>query len=202
MANLVFAAAVRLKQLVTPAAPKAGENTLYFKADNQLYSQNSSGTEVLIGPAPYVRLASTTNVSTSLTATIDSFPVVTGDRVLLKNQTGQAQNGVWVVNTAGSWTRAADLDTSAKIAGVNVRVLQGTLNGGQTYTNIFKSTDTFGTSNMLWFPLNQQTTYTPILGAATTAPTLGTGSVLRGDYILVGGFCTFSFYVNMGSGGS
>lgn len=39
-----------LFQPVAPVASDVGANTLYFKADDKLYSQNSAGVEVLIGP--------------------------------------------------------------------------------------------------------------------------------------------------------
>ena len=42
-----------------------------------------------------VRVASTTNVSTSTVTTIDGVTLVTGDRVLLKNQTTSSQNGIY-----------------------------------------------------------------------------------------------------------
>lgn len=41
-------------------------------------------------------------------ATLDGVPVRAGDRLLLTEQTSSAQNGVYVVQSDGSWTRAAD----------------------------------------------------------------------------------------------
>jgi hypothetical protein len=66
---------------------------------------------------PSVRLASTTNIATliTLSATIDGKTLVSGDRVLLKNQTTGSENGIWVVGS-GNWARATDADTGAELS--------------------------------------------------------------------------------------
>lgn len=48
-------------------------------------------------------------------ANIDGFQVVDGDRVLLAAQTVTADRGVWIVNTAGDWTRPTDWADGATI---------------------------------------------------------------------------------------
>jgi hypothetical protein len=48
-------------------------------------------------------------------ATIDTYAVVTGDRILLTEQTNAQDNGVWIANTAGTWTRPADFAHGATI---------------------------------------------------------------------------------------
>jgi hypothetical protein len=61
--------------------------------------------------------ATLTNGSTGAT-TIDSYTLAAGDRILVKNQTTQTQNGVYTVTTAGTTgvatalTRAGDYDNS------------------------------------------------------------------------------------------
>lgn len=101
--------------------------------------------------APFVRAASPgSNVaSLSGTFTMDGVSLAAGDRVLLKDQTTSAQNGVYVV-AAGAWARATDLDTSAEIAGQIVLVREGTINGGRRFVTSFKATDTINTTAMLW----------------------------------------------------
>lgn len=83
-----------------------------------------------------VRVASTANVTGTYTATggaagrgqltampnsIDGITLVNGNRVLLKNQTTAAQNGIWVVSTVGTgangvWDRASDFDSDAEVS--------------------------------------------------------------------------------------
>ncbi|KKW13288.1 MAG: hypothetical protein UY48_C0003G0110 [Candidatus Gottesmanbacteria bacterium GW2011_GWB1_49_7] len=75
---------------------------------------------------PSVRVATTANITLSgEPQTIDGVSVVTGDRVLVKNQTAGAENGIYVVAT-GAWTRATDADTSAEVtSGIGVTVSEG-----------------------------------------------------------------------------
>lgn len=54
---------------------------------------------------------------------------VTGMRILVKDQTNQTQNGIWIVNTAGAWTRATDLPDYAPISS-NLGVI---IREGNTY---------------------------------------------------------------------
>ncbi len=75
-----------------------------------------------------VRYASTVNVDigSSVTPTIDGTPTV-GDRVLLKDQTNKAQNGVYVyLGVSGNWfKRAPDADSSAELDSLRVVVTDG-----------------------------------------------------------------------------
>lgn len=96
-----------------------------------------------------VRVATTANITLSGTQTIDGIAVVAGDRVLVKNQTTASQNGIYDV-AAGAWTRAADANIAAYLAGSLVSVDLGTVNGGKVYDTDFKSTDTVGTTAMTW----------------------------------------------------
>ncbi|MDX7711846.1 phage tail fiber protein [Aeromonas caviae] len=87
---------------------------------------------------------------------LDGVTVTAGMRVLVKNQTAAAQNGIYTLTTAGSttvaWvlTRANDADTSAKLAGAVITVDQGTANGSMLLTNDWKKTSTVGTTAMNW----------------------------------------------------
>jgi hypothetical protein len=96
-----------------------------------------------------VRAATTANITLTAPQTIDGVAVIAGNRVLVKDQTTTSQNGIYVV-AAGAWTRPADADTSAKMAGGFVNVDEGTANGGKLFDNDFKSTDTIGTTAMTW----------------------------------------------------
>jgi hypothetical protein len=89
-----------------------------------------------------VRVATTTNITLSGLQTIDGVAVLNGDRVLVKNQTATASNGVYVA-TASTWVRAADTDTASQISTYKIgsitynpgfMVSEGTINGGYVYT--------------------------------------------------------------------
>lgn len=96
-----------------------------------------------------VKAATTANITLSGTQTIDGVALVAGDRALVKNQTTASGNGIYAV-AAGAWTRATDADTASEIGGGVVAVDQGTANGGKLYTTTFRTTDTLGTTNMVW----------------------------------------------------
>lgn len=88
-------------------------------------------------------------------STLDGQTLALNDRILVKDQATASQNGIYYVTTVGAgttgtWTRATDADTAAKIAGSAVAVLAGTTNGGGIYYTGFKSTDTLGTTSMTW----------------------------------------------------
>jgi phage-related tail fiber protein len=78
---------------------------------------------------PSVKVATTADITLSGTQTIDGIALVSGDRVLVKNQTTGSQNGIYVV-AAGAWTRAWDSNNSAEVSpGIFTFVEQGTTNG-------------------------------------------------------------------------
>lgn len=75
-----------------------------------------------------VRVATTANITLSGAQTIDGVSVTTGDRVLAKDQTTALQNGIYAV-AVGSWTRAADADSTAEVtSGLFTFVEEGTAN--------------------------------------------------------------------------
>lgn len=94
--------------------------------------------DVLAGlrdPKDAVRVASTANVdiATGGLLNIDGVVVSAGDRVLLKNQTAQAENGIYLA-AAGSWTRSLDADTDAEVTqGMSCLVAEGLTNTRKIY---------------------------------------------------------------------
>lgn len=79
-----------------------------------------------------VRVATTGNITLTGLQTVDGIALAAGDRVLVKNQTTKAQNGIYVV-ASGAWTRATDADN---IGGSEVRSgLFTFVEDGSTYAN-------------------------------------------------------------------
>jgi phage-related tail fiber protein len=56
------------------------------------------------------------------TTIIDGYTLQNGDRVLVKNQSTPSQNGIYIVNTAGAWSRSLDTDISSEFPGMAVYV--------------------------------------------------------------------------------
>lgn len=96
-----------------------------------------------------VRVATTANITLSAPQTIDGIAVVAGDRVLVKDQTAQATNGIYVVQAA-TWTRATDADTISELSGACVNVDSGTVNGGFRFDTDLKLTDVLGTTAVVF----------------------------------------------------
>ena len=100
------------------------------------------------GPAKAVRGATTANItiSTALNAgdTLDGLTLVAGDRVLVKNQTATAENGIYVVGTSPA--RAADADAWSELPGLLVIIEAGTANKSKLYAFSGAETGTIGST--------------------------------------------------------
>lgn len=80
-----------------------------------------------------VRAATVANITLSGAQAIDGVVLTVGDRVLVKDQTAAAQNGIYLV-AAQSWTRATDADNDTKLSsGARVAVEEGTVNAGKVW---------------------------------------------------------------------
>jgi len=105
-----------------------------------------------------VRVATISNVTLSggAPSTVDGVTLVVGDRVLVKEQSAAAQNGIYVVQTLGTgsngtWVRATDADTSTEVSpGMFTIVESGATHGDSGW---FLSTDgpiTLGTTALVF----------------------------------------------------
>ena len=138
---------------------------------NSFLTTNGTTTSWAVPGVKTVLCATTANL-TSLagTLTIDGISVVAGNRVLVKDQTATAANGIYVV-AAGSWARADDASTAAEIAGSFVNIQSGTANGGTQYVTTFKSSNALGTDAMAWNTVVSGT----VTSGVTTISFSGTG---------------------------
>lgn len=106
----------------------------------------------------HVRVASTGNVNiSSAPSAIDSVTLATNDRVLLKDQTSQPENGIYVFNGAGSaMTRAVDANTAAELENALTSVDEGTVNALTSWRQITLNF-TLGSGNVVWQSENNVT---------------------------------------------
>lgn len=104
--------------------------------------------------------------------TIDGIALNAGDRVLVKNQTDQTTNGIWLAATT-SWLRDVDAqDNRALVKGTLVLVTDGTLSGGLFFELTTANPITIGSSNITFAVTSNPTisgAMSPVVGAATLA---------------------------------
>lgn len=96
---------------------------------------------------------------------IDGVTLVTGDRLLIKNQAAGQENGIYTVNASGTPTRALDADTSAEVsAGMATFVSEGTTNSNTQWSQTADDPLTLGTSPLVFSQIGGSTSYTASLG--------------------------------------
>lgn len=131
----------------------------------------------------------TNGVGATLTGTgalpsISSVSLSVGDRVLVKDQTAELENGIYVVTTtSGNWvlTRSSDFDDSANgevIYGSTVYIVEGDLNGTQ-WVLITPATVTVGTTAIVWTQFGGPSTYTTGAGINITNNTISNTGVTQ-----------------------
>ncbi len=147
----------------------AGAPTSDLHAATKAYVDNVSSGINFHQP---VRVATTGNITLSGTQTIDGVSLSVGDRVLVKDQTTQTQNGIYIV-ASGSWTRATDADNTpaGELAGGDFcLVLEGTVNSGYGYVCSNTSAITIGTTNVTYAAFNAAKAITAGTGLTETNP--------------------------------
>jgi len=86
-------------------------------------------------PKDACRVASTANIviATGGLIAVDGVTVAAGDRVLLKNQTLPAENGIYVA-AVGAWVRSTDCDEDAEVtSGISTLITEGLTNTRKIY---------------------------------------------------------------------
>lgn len=80
--------------------------------------------------------------------TIDGVTLVTGDRVLVKDQSTASENGLYTVVASGSASRDTEYDTIAELSGQMVVVNQGTSNDNKIFLCTTNSDATLDTDDI------------------------------------------------------
>lgn len=104
-----------------------------------------------------VRVATTANGTLASAfangQTVDGVTLVTGDRILLKDQSTGSQNGIYVVAASGAPTRATDADSSAEVDSMTVYVESGTANADTVWT-LTTDNPTLGSTALVFAQVN------------------------------------------------
>jgi hypothetical protein len=150
--------------------------------------------------------ATLTNSSTQEALVIDGVTLLSGDRVLIYEQTNQAQNGIYTVTDVGSgstnWvlTRAVDADSYAPSdpdsfgQGDAFFVQEGLLGAGETYVMTTEGPITFGTTAIHFSQISSAQVYSGSTGIDITGTTISSTATLA-DVTTAGSSTTNSITV-------
>ena len=114
------------------------------------------------------RVSTTANLSLTGAATVDGVSVVTLDRVLVKTQTASAENGIYIANTSGAWTRAPDANMWAELVGAAVFITAGSTQANTTWVSNIAASGTLGTDPVTFVQFGASTAYTAGTGLTLT----------------------------------
>src|SRR6056300_731145 len=121
--------------------------------------------------------------------TLDGVTLVTGDRVLVKDQTDATENGLYIVVASGAASRDPEHDTIAELSGGMVVVNQGTANDNKIFLCTTDSDATIGVSNITY------TQVTPAnVGTVTSVAVADSGS---SEFTVTGSPITSSGTINL-----
>jgi hypothetical protein len=131
--------------------------------------------------------ATLTNSGTQAALVLDGVTLTTSQRVLVKNQTAQLENGIYVVTNTGSvssnWilTRATDFDSSSECDGGDFTFVTG----GTVYDNTgWVQTSTgvvMGTDPIVWDQFSGAGTYLAGNGLTLTGSTFSINTAITAD---------------------
>src|SRR5262245_44792011 len=128
--------------------------------------------------------------------TLDGVTLAVNDRVLVKDQSSAAVNGIYVVNTVGtgvngSWARATDMDAWTDVPGALTFIEQGTTNADTAWLCTADQGGTLNTTSITWTKFGAGTTYTQGTGITIGGNTIAFDqSYGDGRYLNVSGDAT------------
>jgi hypothetical protein len=111
--------------------------------------------------------------------TIDGVTLVTGERVLVKDQTDDTANGLYIVVASGTASRDPQFDTITELSGQMIVVNQGSTNDNKIFLCTTDSDGSLGSTSITY------TVITPSNSGTVTSITAGTG--LTGGTITASG---------------
>lgn len=157
--------------------PSTGVFTNISTTTGQISTQPSGATDIvnLLALQSYaagiswkqpVACATLTNITLSGLQTIDGYTTLAGDRVIVKNQSTAANNGIYVV-ASGAWTRASDANTWNELISAIAFVEYGTQAGSAWFCTATPG-GTLGVTAVNWSQFTTSATYTAGTGLTLT----------------------------------
>jgi len=123
-----------------------------------------------LNPKQAVKCATTADITLSGLQTIDTYTTLAGDRVLVKNQSTQSQNGIYIAG-AGAWTRATDMDVWSEVPGAYTVILNGSANINTGWVSTSADTGTINVTPITFVQFSGTGTYYAGTGLSLAANT-------------------------------
>jgi hypothetical protein len=112
---------------------------------------------------------------------LDGVTLATGNRILVKNQTTQSENGIYVVQASGQPTRATDFDTASEVdSGDFVFVYGGTANASTGWVQTNRPA-TIGTDPIVFAQFSGAGTYLAGNGLTLTGNSFSINTAVTAD---------------------
>lgn len=171
----------RLDQMAAPTTSVSFNNQLITGLADPVSAQDAATKAYVdavaqgIDAKASVRAATTANITLSGTQTVDGVALIAGDRILVKNQSTTAQNGIYVV-AAGAWSRSADADTWNDLISAFTFVEEGTTNADTGWVSTVNAGGTLGVTAVAFAQFSSAGAYVA-----------GDGLTLSGNTFNVGG---------------
>jgi hypothetical protein len=145
----------------TDAATKAYVDSIALGLDVKLSVRTSTnGTNIALD-----------NTTTSL----NGITIVDGDRVLVKDQTNLAENGIYVASTTGFWVRSADMDSWNIVPGAFTFIEEGTNFADTGWVCTSDQGGTIDVTDIIWTQFSGVGTYVAGEGIDIT------GNIISGE---------------------
>ena len=157
--------------------PSTGAFTSFSTTTGTISTQPSGATDIvnLLALQSYaagiswkqpVACATLTNITLSGLQTIDGYTTLAGDRVIVKNQSTQANNGIYIA-ASGAWTRSSDANTWNELVSAIAFVEYGSQAGSAWFCTVTPG-GTLGTTPVTWSQFTTSATYNAGTGLTLT----------------------------------
>lgn len=122
-----------------------------------------------------VRIATSTNETLSGLQVLSGVTLADGDRVLVKSQTDQKENGLYIAHTS-AWVRSTDADEDGELVNGTKVLVQAGDYAGSTFICTSQNPIDIGTDNITWIQDSQSILYSAGAGLTLSGTTFAVGT--------------------------